>query len=118
MKNLCLVMVSFFLSLLTLTAQDNVAVLKGKVIDSSDGYPLIGVSVMVEGTKFGTITDVDGLYELRIPDQKCEVTFSYVGYDDEIRIYNLKNASSFSRIVMDMNATQLADVVVTGVYER
>lgn len=111
-------MVSFFLSLLTLTAQDNVAVLKGKVIDSSDGYPLIGVSVMVEGTKYGTVTDIDGLYELRIPDQKCEVTFSYVGYDDEIRIYNLKNASSFSRIVMDMNATQLADVVVTGVYER
>ena len=118
MKNFCLAIAAVFLSILTLAAQDNVAVLKGKVIDSADGYPLIGVSVMVEGTKFGTITDVDGLYELRIPDQKCEVTFSYVGYDDEIRIYNLKNASSFAKIVMYMNTTQLADVVVTGVYER
>ena len=118
MKNFCLAIAAVFLSILTLAAQDNVAVLKGKVIDSADGYPLIGVSVMVEGTKFGTVTDVDGLYELRIPDQKCEVTFSYVGYDDEIRIYNLKNASSFAKIVMYMNTTQLADVVVTGVYER
>ena len=48
MKNFCLAIVSFCLSLLTLTAQDNVAVLKGKVIDSADGYPLIGVSVLVE----------------------------------------------------------------------
>ena len=106
------------MSALSLTAQEKVAVLKGKVIDSADGYPLIGVTVMVDGTKYGTVTDVDGAYELRIPDQKCEVTFSYVGYDDEVRLYSQKNASSFQKVVMYMNAEQLADVVVTGVYER
>ena len=98
--------------------QSNVAVLKGKVVDSADGYPLIGASVIVEGTEFGTITDVDGNYELRIPQQKCEVTFSYIGYDDEVKLYTGKNASSFTKVVMVLNATQLADVVVTGVYER
>lgn len=99
-------------------SQEKTAVLKGKVIDSADGYPLIGVSVMVEGTKYGTITDVDGAYELKLPDRKCEVTFSYIGYEDEVKLYTMKNASSFARVVMDMNSTQLADVVVTGVYER
>ena len=99
-------------------AQENVAVLKGTVIDAADGYPLIGVSVLVEGTKYGTVTDVDGAYELRIPQQKCEVVFSYVGYEDVLKLYNLKNAASFGRVVMEMNAEQLADVVVTGVYER
>ena len=53
MKNLFLALVSFCLSLLTLTAQDKVAVLKGKVIDSADGYPLIGVSVMVDRILIG-----------------------------------------------------------------
>ena len=91
-------------------AQENVAVLKGIVIDAADGYPLIGVSVLVEGTKYGTVTDVDGAYELRIPQQKCEVVFSYVGYDDVLKLYNLKNAASFGRVVMEMNAEQLADV--------
>ena len=57
-------------------AQGNTVVLKGKVIDASDGYPLIGVSVVVKGTEFGVITDVDGAYELTIPQEKCEVTFS------------------------------------------
>lgn len=108
-----------FLSLAqVLWGQGSVAVLKGKVIDSADGYPLIGVSVMLEGTEYGTVTDLDGNYELRIPQQKSEVTFSYVGYDDVVKLYTMKNASSFSKIIMSMNATQLADVVVTGVYER
>lgn len=100
------------------SAQETTTLLKGCVIDAADGYPLIGVSVVVSGTKNGAITDVDGKYELRVPDSKCEVVFSYVGYDDEVRYFTTKNASSFARIVMTMNATQLADVVVTGVYER
>ena len=99
-------------------AQGNEVVLKGMVIDASDGYPLIGASVVLEGSGQGTVTDVDGMYEIRVPQRKCEVVFSCVGYDDEVRIYNMKNASSFNRIVMTMNAEQLADVVVTGVYER
>ena len=113
-------LIIFSLALFSISAlgQSNVAVLKGKVVDSADGYPLIGASVIVEGTEFGTITDVDGNYELRIPQQKCEVTFSYIGYDDEVKLYTGKNASSFTKVVMVLNATQLADVVVTGVYER
>ncbi len=102
----------------TAYAQESFVVLKGKVIDSADGYPLIGVSVTVPGTKLGAITDVDGAYELRVPQHKCEVVFSYMGYDDEVRYYTTKNASTFTRVVMHMNAEQLADVVVTGVYER
>ncbi len=102
----------------TAYAQESFVVLKGKVIDSADGYPLIGVSVTVPGTKLGAITDVDGAYELRVPQRKCEVVFSYMGYDDEVRYYTTKNASTFTRVVMHMNAEQLADVVVTGVYER
>lgn len=106
------------LSPLVLAAQEASVVLKGKVVDAADGYPLIGVSVVVEGTKNGTMTDIDGAYELRVPQQRCEIRFSYVGYDDEVRLYTARNASSFNRIVMEMNAEQLADVVVTGVYER
>lgn len=118
-KRCCLLILALFLSFLAIAQESaSVGVIKGKVIDSSDGYPLVGVAVMVEGTDFGTITDVDGSFDLRIPQQKCEVVFSYIGYDDVVRLYTTKNASSFSKIVMNMNAEQLADVVVTGVYER
>ena len=104
-----------------LSAQDGNTddiVLSGKVIDASDGYPLIGVSVMVEGTKTGAATDIDGHFELKIPSQKCNIVFSYVGYETVIKEFNGRNASSFSRTVMSADAAELADVVVTGVYER
>ena len=44
-------------------------VVKGTVIDNTK-EPLIGVSVMVEGTSIGTTTDFDGNYVLKIPDGK------------------------------------------------
>ena len=100
------------------SAQTAEVTLKGKVIDAADGYPIIGASVVVDGTRIGAITDVDGNFELKIPKKKCEIVISCVGYEDEIRMYTLNNASSFGRIVMNVNAEQLADVVVTGVYER
>ena len=100
------------------SAQTAEVTLKGKVIDAADGYPIIGASVVVDGTSVGAITDVDGNFELKIPKKKCNIVISCIGYEDEVMVYTLNNASSFSRIVMSANAEQLADVVVTGVYER
>ena len=75
----------FLLLPLTLHAQEATVVLKGKVVDSADGYPLIGVAVYVDDSKTGTMTNVDGAYELKIPLRRCEVTLSYMVYDEEIR---------------------------------
>lgn len=113
-----IILSSFLIFASAAYAQADFVVLSGKVVDSADGYPLIGVSVSVAGTRQGTVTDLDGLYELKVPKQQCEVLFSYVGYDDKVIAYNLKNASAFSKVVMFTNVMQLADVVVTGVYER
>ena len=114
-----LIIISLLTGLLCpLYAQEKPAVIAGKVIDANDGYPLFGVAVMVEGNKYGTVTDLDGNFELSIPNKVSPVVFSYVGYDDVVKEYNTRNADSFSTIVMKMNTTQLEEVVVTGVYER
>ena len=75
----------FLLLPLMVSAQTAEVTLKGKVIDAADGYPLIGASVVVEGTKYGAITDVDGNFELKMPKVKCDIVFSCIGYDDEDR---------------------------------
>lgn len=97
---------------------DSHVVLSGKVLDAYDGEPLIGVSVMLKGTRTGTFTDIEGQYEITVPNRKCDVAFSYVGYKNFIKEFNTKNASSFAIIALETDATQLQDVVVTGVYER
>ncbi|MBR2064590.1 MAG: SusC/RagA family TonB-linked outer membrane protein [Bacteroidales bacterium] len=111
---LCLI----FLGALTAYPQTRSVTLSGKVIDSEDGAPLIGAAVLIEDTEYGTVTDLDGNYKLSIPEKECEVTFSCIGYEDVVKKFNIRNVGSFAEIVMRVNATQLEDVVVTGVYER
>ena len=117
MRRILAILISLF-TICTVWAQSSQTVLKGKVVDANDGYPLIGVSVIVSCTNHGVITDVDGLYELKVSGEQCEIVFSYIGYEDVVKLYTQKNAGSFNRIVMSANAEQLDDVVVTGVYER
>ena len=51
----------------------------GAVVDAETGEPLIGVTVMELGTTNGTVTDLDGHFQLTVqPDHKLQL--SYVGY--------------------------------------
>jgi len=54
------------------TAQIQVS---GNVTDSSEKLPLPGVSVLLKGTSVGTVTDIDGNYNLSIPDQNSILFF-------------------------------------------
>lgn len=51
---------------------------EGYVIDT-EGNPLIGASILVKGTKIGTITDLKGFYKLTLPEDCATLIFSYVG---------------------------------------
>ena len=52
---------------------------------SDDVGPLIGVSISVDGLTTGTITDVDGSYELSLDPGSYKIIASYVGYDSQSR---------------------------------
>ncbi len=58
--------------------------LKGRVIDKSTGEPLFGVTIQVEGTTNGTITDFDGNFEIKsTPDANYNVVVKYVGFQTQ-----------------------------------
>jgi len=84
----------------------------GKVsgtITDVGGEPLIGVNVLVKGTSIGTISDLDGFYELNVPQNAKELEFTYVGFEGQVA--NIKsgtlNISLKERLALD-------EVVVTG----
>lgn len=52
--------------------------ISGKVVSQDDGEPIIGASVMVQGTKMGTVTDVNGNFTLDVPAGK-KLVVSYIG---------------------------------------
>ena len=92
------------------TMQQKQRTIKGTVSDEY-GEPLIGVSVLVQGTTTGTITDIDGNYTLEILNDEAVLEFSYIGYQKiSLRV---AGASSFN-IIMKEDAQQLNEVVVTA----
>lgn len=83
----------------------------GKVISSDNEEALPGVSVIVKGTMQGTVTDTDGHYSLRVPDQNAVLVFSFVGYVSGEVIVGSKTVIDFS-LVPDV--AMLDEVVVIG----
>lgn len=68
------------LNLSTITAQDEIS---GQVTDKETKEPLIGVNLIVKGTSVGTITDIDGNYNLELPKGAKTLQASYTGYDNK-----------------------------------
>lgn len=59
--------------------------LKGRVTDAKSGEPLFGVTVQIDGTTNGAITDFDGYYTLpSTPDASYYIVVKYVGYETQI----------------------------------
>ncbi len=81
----------------------------GTITDDA-GIPVIGATVQVAGTSIGTITDLDGRYELTVPDGSTELQVSYIGYDG--RKIPLTGASTYDLTLAE--GVALDEIVVTG----
>src|SRR5690554_2127002 len=76
MKKLLLIGLVLCIAVFSVNAQTKQVT--GKVTSKDDGAPIPGVSVVVSGTSTGTITDVDGNFSLRVPENET-LLFSFVG---------------------------------------
>ncbi|MCI1648700.1 MAG: TonB-dependent receptor [Bacteroides sp.] len=87
---------------------------KGQLIDAESGEPLVGASVMVEGTSQGSITDLDGYFKQKVASN-ATLVFSYIGYKDLKKIITQKGASvDLGVIKMKPDAVLLSDVTITS----
>jgi len=59
--------------------------ISGKVLDAANGEPLVGANVLVEGTTFGAVAEVDGsFYIINIPPGAYDLRVQYMGYTPKI----------------------------------
>ena len=93
------------LSSVSIQAQN--LIVKGVVSDESDVLP--GVSIFVEGTSKGTISDINGKYSIEVK-KGSKLVFSYVGYRTEELVAN----TSVLNVKMKTDAIQLEEAIVVG----
>lgn len=107
-----------FLAVLTvqsLHAQD--FLVKGKVISHEDNEPLIGVSVLQEGSTNGIVTDIYGNYTLEIKGTaKATLIFSYIGMQSQKHEVNARTGTL--NVVLESDAELIDEVVVVAYGNR
>ncbi len=85
------------------------------VVKDSSGDPVIGASVVVDGTSIGTITDLDGKYTITMPDGSNTLRISYVGFGT--RYVTVADGSSMvEELMLSGDPMALDEVVVSGTF--
>ncbi|HEY9257583.1 STN domain-containing protein, partial [Chitinophaga sp.] len=83
----------------------------GYVTDATTKDPLPGVTVSVEGTSIGTVTDATGKYTIQAPAETSVLVFSYIGYvPQKVAV----GGRSDINVKLDGDTKKLEEVVVMG----
>jgi TonB-linked SusC/RagA family outer membrane protein len=93
------------------TAVAQASVVKGKVTSQDDGEGLPGVSIQVEGTSRGTVTDFEGTYSLELQSGDSKLIYSFIGYKT---VTVDVGSRSVIDLVMEPDIEQLEEIVVVG----
>jgi len=82
----------------------------GVVVDSA-GEPVIGAGVVIEGSTNGTITDVDGRWELVVPSTTTKIVISSLGYKEQVVA---AGSASARTVTLHEDSQMLQETVVVG----
>ncbi|MBL7870142.1 MAG: TonB family protein [Cyclobacteriaceae bacterium] len=89
----------------------NQKIIKGKVFSADDGIPLPGVNIVIKGTTTGTVTDMQGNYQITSESSNPTLVYSFIGLQtEEVTVAN----QSELNVNLQTDVSQLSEVVVTG----
>ncbi|WBL41614.1 SusC/RagA family TonB-linked outer membrane protein [Algoriphagus halophytocola] len=97
-----------FLGSIPLFAQQNIT---GKVTAQEDGMPLPGVSIVIQGTTTGAVTDLDGNYSISVPNAESVLVYSFIGFETVTR--TVGNNSTIN-VAMPTETSELDEFIVTA----
>ena len=106
------ILLSMLLFMGNLVASAQTKTITGTVTAAEDEMPIPGVSVSVKGTTLGTVTNIDGEFELKVPEGAKELLVSFVGMKNQT--VPITSATSYT-IVMEADLVGIDEVVVTAI---
>ena len=81
----------------------------GTVFEAETGEPLVGVTVKVDGTNNGSVTDIDGKFTVSVPNSKSMLVFSMIGMNTK-----KERAKDGMRVNLESQDIQMTEVIVNG----
>jgi hypothetical protein len=91
--------------------------LSGIVVDAEVGDTLVGVAVVLHGTTKGTLTDLDGHFDLEVSSEEIDsgaykIEISYTGYSNEVITIDLESFKANKDLRIGLKAQFLGEIVV------
>ncbi|WP_111670288.1 SusC/RagA family TonB-linked outer membrane protein [Algoriphagus litoralis] len=102
---------SLLVTLLTCSQLYAQITVTGKVTSQEDGLPLPGVSILLEGSSVGTVTDINGMYSISVPNSESTLVFSFIGFESKSIVVG--NTTTHN-VTMGQSLSQLDEVIVTA----
>lgn len=107
----------FFLCCFFSKAQSQTANLSGIIFNQEDNQPILGANVSIKNTSYGTVSNIDGEYDLKLPLGEYEIYFSYLGFEDEVKKINLQKDTQIN-IYLVPKEEELEEILVEENVER
>ncbi|MES2378403.1 MAG: TonB-dependent receptor [Bacteroidota bacterium] len=107
-KQLCILLLALCS---TISAFSQSITVKGTVISSGDGLPLVGASVHIKGSTAGAITDVEGLFTIAAATGDI-LQVSYIGYLSQD--VTVTSGTTSLKIILKASSNTLEEVVLVG----
>ena len=108
MKHRLSILIMVLMMVLPLSSYAQQRLVQGVVLDNL-GEPLIGAGVMVQGTRTGTTTDIDGKFSLQA-SPKDKLVVSFLGYQDVV----IEAASTNLKVVLQPDSNFIEETIVVG----
>lgn len=102
---------AFLLFVLPLYASSQTNSVTGIVTSSDDGLGMTGVNIVEKGTSNGTVTDMDGKFQIQIKGKACILVFSMIGMETQERSVK---TGDIVNVILSEDSQLLEEVVVTG----
>ncbi|MEM6522598.1 MAG: TonB-dependent receptor [Bacteroidota bacterium] len=91
--------------------------IRGKVIDAANGEPMFSVTVLIEGTSIGAVTDFEGAFEIKADPGTYNIQASFISYAT-VKVTGIEvkvgEVTFINQITMSEDVEQLAEVVITA----
>jgi TonB-linked SusC/RagA family outer membrane protein len=113
--NLILVMLVVFttstLAIAEIKSNEQQSLTVRGTVTNERGETLVGVTLVIQGTMIGTVTDASGNFQLNVPDEQAVIQFSYVGYlNQNVTVGNQR----ILNVILREDAMLIEGVVVVG----
>lgn len=104
-----------FISLIAITAKAQQFTILGKVLDSASKTPLVGASAFCPNTTYGSVSNAEGLFYLKLPAGGYDLVISYTGYERKVvRISDNQSATDTLLFELPKQDKTMTEVAVVG----